>query len=122
MGHVQIINTINPLKMPIVAFYCDSYLCRLRGLMFTRVINPDSGLLIIESRDSILGASIHMMFMNYNIAAIWINSRMEVVDIQLAQRWRISYSPKAPARFILETHTDRINEFVIGDVLQFESA
>ena len=90
--------------------------------MFTRSINDHSGLLIVEHRDSILGASIHMLFMNYDIAAIWINSRMEVVDVQRAQRWRLSYSPKTPARFVLEVHPERWDEFKIGDILHFESA
>mgnify|MGYP005642693237 CR=1 FL=1 len=122
MRHVQIINTENPLKAPLVAAYCDSFISRFLGLMFTRSIPSDSGLLIAENKESILGASIHMMFMNYNIAAIWINSQMEVVDVQLAKRWHLSYVPKAPASFILETHLDRIYDFIIGDILQFESA
>ena len=121
MRYVQIINTNNQLKTPLTASYCDSFSCRLRGLMFTRTINFTSGLLIVERNDSIMGASIHMMFMNYDIAAIWINSRMEVVDVQRVQRWRLSCSPQAPARFILETHPDRLDEFKIGDNLHFES-
>lgn len=122
MRSVQIINTNNQLKTPLKAIYCDSFFCRLKGLMFTRNIDNYSGLLIVEQRDSILNASIHMMFMNYDIAAIWINSKMEVVDIKKALRWRISYVPEKQARYILETHPERLSEFCIGDVLQFENA
>jgi uncharacterized membrane protein (UPF0127 family) len=90
--------------------------------MFTSGIEIDKGLIIVENRESTISTSIHMMFMNYDIAAIWINSQMEVVDLQIAKRWRLSYAPQAPAQFVLEAHPSRLGEFSIGDVLKFENA
>lgn len=92
---------------------------RLRGLMFATTIRPHEGILLAESVESKINTSIHMFFMNFDIAAIWINSQNTVVDIKLARRWRPYYAPVAPAQYVLETHPDRLIDFHTGDTLEF---
>jgi hypothetical protein len=101
---------------------CDSFACRLRGLMFCRRLPEDEGLLLVGSRDSRIDASIHMFFVPFDLAVVWISSAMDVVDKALAQRWHPVYVPARPARFILEVHPDLFSEFEIGDKLEFIDA
>jgi uncharacterized membrane protein (UPF0127 family) len=83
--------------------------------MLTPSILPEDGVLIDEHRDSIAGTSIHMLFMNYDIAVVWVNSQLKVVDTRLARRWRPMYAPAKPARYVLELHPDRLPDFQPGD-------
>ncbi len=120
MRLVHIENLTHPYPAPIQAAYCDSFWGRFRGLMFRKALNPKEGLLLVESSDSRLNAAIHMLFMNFDIAAVWIDSQMRVVDAKQARRWRPSYMPAGPARFILETRPEYLSCFQIGDQVAFQ--
>jgi uncharacterized membrane protein (UPF0127 family) len=83
--------------------------------MFTRIIPPDYGLLLVQGADSKVNASIHMMFMRMDLAVVWINSELFVVDVVLARRWKLAYFPRSAARYVLETGVEHLSEFKIGD-------
>ena len=100
--------------------YCDSFICRLRGLTFRRPLSPTEGLLLVEKQDSRINTSIHMLGVSFDIAVIWINSSMQVVDKVLAESWHLAYAPKDAAQYILEIHPDRLDEFEIGHKVKFE--
>ncbi len=89
--------------------------------MFAASINTNEGLLFQENAESRLDSSIHMLFMNFDIAVIWLDRDLRVIDAKLAKRWRLAYIPSAPAQFTLETHPDQLKNFQIGDVLSFET-
>jgi uncharacterized membrane protein (UPF0127 family) len=114
-------NLKQPLAKPACVGYCDSFLCRLRGLMFRSRLAQDEGLLLVQSRDSRIDSSIHMLFVPFDLAVFWINSRMEVVDKVIAKSWRPAYFPKAEAKYILEIHPDRFNDYKIGDRVEFKN-
>ena len=120
MKTIRIENKRKTLLAPLLAVYCDSFLCRLRGLMFRSDLSINEGLLLVEARDSRLDTSIHMLFVYMNLAVIWINHEYKVVDKVLARSWRPAYAPRQPARYILEIHPDRLNEFNIGDRVEFQ--
>lgn len=120
--YVLLMNLNQPEIRPVLSRYCQSFFCRLRGLMFTRSISPDNGLLLVQERESRMDASIHMLFMAMDLAVVWINKKLEVVDVCLAQRWRPAYIPKKPACYVLETHPDRLADFNIGDKVRFDEA
>lgn len=122
MNTIQLENLNQPLPTPLQALYCDSFLCRLRGLMFRSSLAPGQGLLLVEGRDNRLDTAIHMLFVFMDLAVIWINSEKVVVDTVLARAWRPAYAPRQPARYILEIHPDRLNEFKIGDKIEFQNA
>ncbi|MEA4909044.1 MAG: hypothetical protein VB089_15585, partial [Anaerolineaceae bacterium] len=61
-------------------------------------------------------------FMNFDITAVWIDAAYRVVDVKLAKRWHLSYTPPRPAQFVLECHTKRYNDFQSGDELFFTDA
>jgi uncharacterized membrane protein (UPF0127 family) len=121
MNTIQLENTSQPLPSRLHATYCDSFLCRLRGLMFRSNLAPDQGLLLVEARDSRLDTAIHMFFVFMDLAVIWINSEKVVVDTVLARAWRPAYAPRQPARYILEIHPTRLGEFKIGDHIEFNN-
>jgi uncharacterized membrane protein (UPF0127 family) len=119
MKIIQLENSARPLPAPLQAVYCDSFLCRLRGLMFRSHLDTGEGLLLVQARDSRVDSSIHMLFVPMDLGIVWINSGMTVVDTVRALSWRPFYAPCAAARYILEIDPDRLGQFQIGDTLEF---
>lgn len=122
MTQVLIQNLDHPQSTPVKAQYCQSFLCQLRGLTFRRALEPDEGLLLVQKQDSIINASIHMFFMRIQIGVIWINQENIIVDARLAKPWIPAYFPAQPARYILETHPQRLRDFHVKDHIQIISA
>jgi uncharacterized membrane protein (UPF0127 family) len=122
MRKVVIRNINSPEAQPLIANYCSSFSCQLRGLTFRRQLGSKEGLLLVQRRDSRLEAAIHMLGMLMDLAVIWINTNMQVVDLRLAKRWRPLYIPKFPARYVLETTPERLQDFKIGDEIQFDES
>lgn len=106
--------------MPPHIQYCDTFLSQLRGFTFRARLSPDEGLLLVGRRDSRLGSSIHMLFVWFDLAVIWINSQMQVVDKALAKSWRPAYFPKRAAQYVLEIHPARWGDYQIGDMVKFQ--
>jgi uncharacterized membrane protein (UPF0127 family) len=100
--------------------WCDSFSCKLRGLMFRRALPVDEGLLLVESHQSRMGVSIHMFFMFFPIVVIWLDNDFTIVDYKLARPWWPFYAPRVPARYVLETHPSLLDEVAVGDSLSFE--
>ncbi|NJC96209.1 MAG: hypothetical protein C3F07_05285 [Anaerolineales bacterium] len=108
-------NISNPPRIQ----YCDTFLTQLRGFTFRSRLARDEGLVLVGRRDSRLDSSIHMLFVSFDLAVFWINSEMKVVDKTLARSWRPAYFSKHPAKYVLEIHPDRWDDFEIGDRVQF---
>ena len=102
------------------ARWCASFGLRLRGLMFRPRLQPDEALILVEARDSRASATIHMFFVPYTIATVWINGAGQIVDKAAALPWRPYYAPRSPARYILETHPEFLERVQIGDEVDFE--
>jgi len=119
---ITVQNLSQKLDKPARVGYCDTFLCKLRGLMFRSRLSLDDGLLLVEKRDSRLDTSIHMLFVSFDLAVIWINSDMTVVDKIIAKSWKPAYFPKADAKFTLEIHPDRWADYEIGDKVEFKHA
>jgi uncharacterized protein len=116
---IKVFNLNKSINSPARVGYCDSFLCRLRGLMFRARLALDEGLLLVEKRDSRLDTSIHMFFVPFDLAVFWINSEMTVVDKVIAKSWHPAYFPKADAKYTLEVHPDRWGDYDIGDRVEF---
>lgn len=89
--------------------------------MFRRALAESEGLVLVERRESRIDTSIHMFFMRFPIAAIWLDARFRVVDTCLARPWRPFYAPRAPAQYTLETSPELLKKISIGDELVFEN-
>lgn len=98
---------------------CASFLCRLRGLTFRRHLGDDEGLLLLGRRESRADAAIHMFFVFFPIAAVWLDGGGRVVDVRMARPFRPLYVPSAPARDVLEGPPGLLERVRIGDQLRF---
>lgn len=121
-NYISIENKDRPLDGAIQIKYCDTFLTQLRGMTFRSRLSRDEGLVLVGTRDSRLDSSIHMLFVSFDLAVFWIDSNMKVVDKVLAKSWRPAYFSKQPAKYVLEIHPDRWNDFQIGDTVQFKNA
>jgi len=98
---------------------CDTFWKRGRGLMFHRPLGEDEALLFVEKSESILGTSIHMLFVFFPIAVIWLDGQKRVVDKRLARPFRLYYAPQRPAQHFLEGHPSLLERVQIGDQLDW---
>lgn len=98
---------------------CASYLCRLRGLTFRRRLDEDEGLLLVGRRESRTDTAIHMFFVFFPIAAVWLDGHGRVVDAKLARPFRPFYGPHAPAQDVLEGPPSVLKKVKTGDQLRF---
>jgi uncharacterized membrane protein (UPF0127 family) len=96
---------------------CDSFLCRLRGLTFRSSLSEGEGLLLIGGRESRTDTTIHMFFVFFPIAAVWLDRDGRVVDARLARPFRPIYVPQAPARDVLEGPPALLELLQVGDKL-----
>ena len=117
---VNIINRETSQVLIQSARWCSSRLCRLRGLQFRRRLNPGEALILVKDKDSVANSSIHMFFVFFPIAAIWINKKGKVTSAQLAKPWRPYYASPEPASYVLETSPKLLDKIAVGDELVFE--
>lgn len=79
---------INVSRQTVVASHvniADGYLSRLKGLMGSAGIAPDTGLWIVPCND------IHSCFMRFRFDAIFLNKQLEVLHLVEGMKpWRIS--------------------------------
>lgn len=117
---LNVINQTRSLVRPLRVKNCESFLCRLRGLMFTKSIAEDGGLLMVHKEESRSNAAIHMFFVGMDLGVIWLDEDRKVVDLVFAESWKPFYQPQLPAKYILEVHPARLPEFQLGDKISFE--
>lgn len=117
---VTIRNLSKPELSPIRGKWCQSFAARLRGFTFRSSLERDEGLVLVDTRDSRIDASIHMFFVWTDLAVAWVNSENEVVDTTLAKSWRPFYGPSRPARYVIEYHPARHGDLQPGDRIAFD--
>jgi uncharacterized membrane protein (UPF0127 family) len=97
---------------------CDTFLTRARGLMFHSPLTEDEALVFVEKGESISRAAIHMFFVFFPIAVIWLDAGKRVVDKTLARPFRPYYAPRKPAQYYVEGHLVLLEKVRVGDVLE----
>jgi uncharacterized membrane protein (UPF0127 family) len=97
--------------------YCDTFWSKFIGLMFSRELKPDDGVILVENNETRINTAIHMMFMNYDITVLWLDKQMVIIDKVLAKKWVPFYFPKKPAQYVVELHQSKFSEYSIGDQL-----
>lgn len=95
----------------------DTFFRRWRGLMLRRRLAEDEGLLFTFRRENRSESAIHMFFVGFPIAAVWLDARGVVVDAKLAKPWRPYYAPARPARYLIEAPPSLLERVTIGDRL-----
>ena len=119
---ITVTNCSHPSSAPISARIYSDFFGKFKGLMFQRTFTSADTIIFDQKTDSKIDSAIHMLFMNFQIAVIWVNSEMEVVDIRLAKPWSLAYFPMKPARYVIETTLNYLEEYHIGDRLEFNHA
>lgn len=117
MRQVQVSNCSHKLKSSLVVGYADGYIAKLLGLAFRRNLAADRGLLLVDGSEGRLSAGIHMLGLAFDLAIVWLDADMKVVDLAHARRWRSLLFPRKPARYVLECAAPRLSEFHVGDQL-----
>lgn len=100
--------------------WCDTFWTRLRGLMFRPALDADTALLFVEKEENIVNTTIHMFFMRFDIAVVWLDAQKIVVDKTLARAWRPYYAPRKPAKYFLEAVPALLDKVSVGDQLVWE--
>jgi len=117
--NVKVVNRATGQVLIESARWCERRLCRLRGLQFSKALKPGEGLLMVMPKQSIAATSIHMFFVFFPIAAIWINDQGLVTHTEFAKPWRPYYASPSPARYVLETTPDFLEYVSAGDEVDF---
>jgi uncharacterized membrane protein (UPF0127 family) len=99
--------------------YCDTFWKRGRGLMFRGSLAEDEVYLFVEGRESVAQTAIHMFFVFFLIAVVWMDGDKRVVDKALARPFRPYYAPRKPAQYYIEGHPDLLERVSVGDQLEF---
>ena len=121
MKAIFVENKNRALPTRLQAVFCDTFFCRLRGLMFRSHLAREEALLLVAAHDSRIDSSIHMLFVFMNLGIIWINSENIVVDTVLARAWHPFYAPRQPAKYTMEINPFRLSEFNLGDLVEFQN-
>lgn len=99
---------------------CNTFWRRLKGLMFMRVLPTDHAYLFVYPRESIADTTIHMFFVPFPIAVIWLDRERRVVDKVLARPWRPFYAPRRAAQYFVEGDPGLLERVSVGDRLAFD--
>ena len=102
------------------AKWCQSAWCHFKGLQFASPLDETEGLIFVYGKESIANTSIHMFFVSFEIAVVWLDSSGKVVDKKIAKPWRPAYAPSKPAQYFIEAHPSLLDRVSIGDLLTFD--
>ena len=118
MKYVVLINKSKGTKIGKLDL-ADSFMSRFLGLMFQKDIGRGLILKLPSSR-SRHGSAIHMFFMRFPLDIVFANADKKVIDIISIDPWK-TYTPKTPAKYVIEMEKGSINRFniEIGDELDF---
>lgn len=102
------------------AALADTFFKRWRGLMLRRRLAEGEGLLFTFRRENRSETAIHMFFVAFPIAAVWLDTQGVVVDAKLAKPWRPYYAPARPARYLIEAPPSLLARVTVGEQLTFD--
>jgi uncharacterized membrane protein (UPF0127 family) len=94
---------------------CRSLACRGRGLMFRRALDEEDGLFFVFPRAGRWETAIHMFFVFFPIAAIWLDEEGRIFHAVEARPFRV-YLPPRPARYLIEGSVRLLREAHVGEV------
>jgi uncharacterized membrane protein (UPF0127 family) len=118
MSYVVLINKTKGINFGQLDF-ADSFMSRFKGLMLRK--DPENGMILkLPSSRSRQGSAIHMFFMRFPLDIVFLDDDKKVVDMVSIRPWK-TYTPKSPAKYVLELEEGSINNYKleIGDEMDF---
>ncbi len=98
----------------------DSLFKKFKGLMFERKENFDYALVFDFGCEVKTRASVHMLFVFFPIDLIFLDNQKRVVDIKEKFRpFELNYTPKKPARYLIELPQGSAFKIQVGDELEW---
>lgn len=116
-SHCVILNQRTGQVILARARFCAGFFSRLLGLLLTRRLGKQDGMIFSCGRPGRARAAVHTLGLRFPIAVVWLDSDLVVVDMKKAQPWRFAHVPKAPAMYYLEANPAIIERLRIGDKL-----
>jgi len=98
--------------------FCNSFVSKLRGLMFTR--ESDSALVFRFAREK--KTALHMFFVFYPIDVVYLNSDKIIVEMKPNFRPFRVYFPGNKARYVLELPAGYIQKYDLAVGEKFDLA
>ncbi len=94
---------------------------QIKGLMFSNQIHDEYALVFVLKRPK--KVSLHMLFVNYPIDAIFLDEEKRVIKISSLKPWIGTCSCKEDVKYIIETAHGKSEKQNIkkGDVFEFDS-
>lgn len=83
------------------------------GLMFASRNKIRKGMCLMNRKES--RAGITMLFCFYPMDVIFVDSNNVVVDKVVLKPWILSYAPKKPYKYVIESATDSFKHINSGD-------
>lgn len=120
MSELRVIKNAQGETVLARATWCASAWCHFKGLQFAKPLDETEGLLFVYGKEGIANTSIHMFFVSFEIAVVWLDSSGKVVDKTLAKPWRPAYAPASPAQYFIEAHPSLLERVEIGEILTFD--
>ncbi|NLE46337.1 MAG: hypothetical protein GX620_16585 [Chloroflexi bacterium] len=90
-------------------------------MTFRRHLADSEGLILLGGSETRVGSAIHMFFVFFPIAVVWLDREGRVIDRCLAKPFRPFYAPRRPARDIIEGHPEILDSVHDGDRLCLRS-
>jgi uncharacterized protein len=118
MSHILLLNRSKGTKLG-YADLAASFFSRFRGLMLKGTLERGMILKLPKGRNR-RSSGIHMFFMRIPLDVIFLDDQKKVVDQVNLKPWQI-YTPKKPARYVLELEEGLImsSGTEIGDEIDF---
>jgi len=117
---MRLVNRTKGITLATRIKFCRTFWSKALGLMFRRGIRPDEAFIFVNSQSGRARAAIHMFFVFFPLAVIWLDENRQVVDKVLARPFRPWYAPSHPALCYVEGHPRLLNEVDLGDEIGFE--
>ena len=102
------------------AKWCQNFWCHFSGLMLRRSLPEDEGLLFVFRRQNVAETTIHMLFMFFSIAAVWIDNEGSCSGCQTRQTLAACLCPAKAARYLIEARPVVLERVKVGDRLTFD--
>ena len=98
-----------------------SFFSQLRGLMFVGKKSFDYALVFPLPAKSVIGASIHCLFVFFPIDVIYLDENKKVVDVKRnVPPFALYRQPARPAKYFIEVNSGKAGRTTAGDRLEWQ--